>query len=590
MTENRMLNEAVKAIENGQLSRARDLLTRLLRQDQSNVAYWLYMSAVVETEKERTFCLENVLRYDPSNKTAAQGLVMLGVKQPDSAIRHIRPVNERKWEQPKILGEAVEEAPGKRKSRLSPVQVISLAIFGVISIALIFIGIFGNPFYTEPAYVYNNTIPPLLTSGPTPTYLPTNTPVGGIVNNLAGPTPLLFQLDATYTPTPRYIDTPHPVISAYDSGMISLDNGNYEQAIAFLQQAVDAAPGAYDILYYLGQAYLFDEDYDNARRYFDMVLQKNDLFAPAYIGKAKAFLGMDPERDVTELFYKAVSIDEEYIDARLAWADFKLYHGELEDALKDVEIAMEIDSENHQVYYYLAKIYIAQDRYEEALEAAQRAYELNMINPENHLLYGYAFILNDLFEEALPLIETYLSHVNDDYFGWYLLGRALLGAGDPASAVDIFKYTYSERKNIYEMSYYWGLALIEIGEYETAAERLLVPIQRTPRWFEPYAAQARAYYLNEEYNFAKEILEAGKDRAISDRQKATLYYWRGLIYTELGHPGLANASWEALLELPPSEVPAEWWSTAQTSLGSSGTPESTQEPTPTRVASPTPNP
>jgi Tfp pilus assembly protein PilF len=73
MTEDRMLQEAINAIDNGQLSRARDLLTRLLRQDQSNTAYWLYMSAVVETEKERTFCLENDLKYDPGNKTGVQG-------------------------------------------------------------------------------------------------------------------------------------------------------------------------------------------------------------------------------------------------------------------------------------------------------------------------------------------------------------------------------------------------------------------------------------------------------------------------------------------------------------------------------------
>ena len=96
-------------------------------------------------------------------------------------------------------------------------------------------------------------------------------------------------------------------------------------------------------------------------------------------------------------------------------------------------------------------------------------------------------------------------------------------------------------------------------------------------------AQAEAYYLDEQFNLAKETLEDGNDRAISDEQKAALYYWRGMIYTELGYPSIAEENWNNLLELPPSIVPAEWWSAAQTIMG--GAAPSSTEPvsTPTRV-------
>ena len=78
MSEDRILQEAIEAIEKGQRARARDLLTRILRKEPARTDCWLYMSAVVETTKERTFCLENALKYDPENDTALQGLVMLG--------------------------------------------------------------------------------------------------------------------------------------------------------------------------------------------------------------------------------------------------------------------------------------------------------------------------------------------------------------------------------------------------------------------------------------------------------------------------------------------------------------------------------
>ena len=48
-----MLREALEAIARGQRERARDLLTGLLRAGQANPAYWLWMSAVVDTSKER---------------------------------------------------------------------------------------------------------------------------------------------------------------------------------------------------------------------------------------------------------------------------------------------------------------------------------------------------------------------------------------------------------------------------------------------------------------------------------------------------------------------------------------------------------
>ena len=82
MAENLMLQEAIDAIRQGQRRRARDLLTRLLRADQSNPEYWLWMSSVVDSLKERKYCLEMVLRVDPDNRQARQGLVMMGAVPP----------------------------------------------------------------------------------------------------------------------------------------------------------------------------------------------------------------------------------------------------------------------------------------------------------------------------------------------------------------------------------------------------------------------------------------------------------------------------------------------------------------------------
>src|SRR6266568_3025382 len=82
---NDMFNEAVQAVKSGQRLRAKDLLARLIRVEQSNADYWLWMSVAVDSEKEQIFCLQNVLKYDPNSIAARRGLVILGALRPEVA-------------------------------------------------------------------------------------------------------------------------------------------------------------------------------------------------------------------------------------------------------------------------------------------------------------------------------------------------------------------------------------------------------------------------------------------------------------------------------------------------------------------------
>src|ERR1700682_5739852 len=80
-----MFDEAVQALKDGQRLRAKDLLTRLIKVDQSKPDYWLWMSAAVDSEKEQVFCLKNVLRLDPNSVPARRALVVLGAMRPEEA-------------------------------------------------------------------------------------------------------------------------------------------------------------------------------------------------------------------------------------------------------------------------------------------------------------------------------------------------------------------------------------------------------------------------------------------------------------------------------------------------------------------------
>src|SRR5512135_723754 len=96
--ENTILHEAVEALRLGDRARARDLLTRMLKADQNNATYWLWLSSAVETQKERIYCLQSALRLDPQNAAAKRGLVLFGALPPDDSVQPF-PVNHpRVWE------------------------------------------------------------------------------------------------------------------------------------------------------------------------------------------------------------------------------------------------------------------------------------------------------------------------------------------------------------------------------------------------------------------------------------------------------------------------------------------------------------
>ena len=73
MAEDTMFQEAVDALREGDKAKAQDLLTKLLKTDQDNPQYWIWLSAAVEANKERIYCLQTALQLDPENATAKRG-------------------------------------------------------------------------------------------------------------------------------------------------------------------------------------------------------------------------------------------------------------------------------------------------------------------------------------------------------------------------------------------------------------------------------------------------------------------------------------------------------------------------------------
>ncbi|MCL4561503.1 MAG: tetratricopeptide repeat protein, partial [Chloroflexi bacterium] len=324
MPDDAMFKEASDAIRKGELNRARNLFTRLLKSEPDNAQYWLWMSAVVETTKERVYCLREALRRDPQDPTIRGGLVLLGALSPQEAQVQPAPFIRRAYEIP--LGNLEEPAPPAGVSRK---RILFWSGGAAFFILLFIVGMLARRPPTPVTYLQAPGTP-----RPSATLLPTGTAVvRSPTPTFTGPTPLWMQLEATYTPTPFAINTPHPRSEAYRSGINAYEHGNWASMINFMQQVQANEPPSADIIYYIGEAYRFQCEFAAALEQYDHAIQVQPSFAPAYLGRARALLAEDPLADVSADLGQATTLDPSLGEIYLTQAESALNQDDGQAAL-----------------------------------------------------------------------------------------------------------------------------------------------------------------------------------------------------------------------------------------------------------------
>jgi hypothetical protein len=71
------LYDGALALSEGDRERARELLLRVVEQDEANEEAWLWLSGAVDDPEDQRTALENVLALNPQNKHALYGLDVL---------------------------------------------------------------------------------------------------------------------------------------------------------------------------------------------------------------------------------------------------------------------------------------------------------------------------------------------------------------------------------------------------------------------------------------------------------------------------------------------------------------------------------
>jgi tetratricopeptide (TPR) repeat protein len=601
MSNDTIYQEALTAIQQGQRARARDLLTRLLRTTQNNVDYWLWMSAVVDTQNERVFCLEKALKLDPQNKAARRGLILAGALPPDESVRPAQPPR-RKWGTE--IQTTQESAAGGgmfqklqemwAKPSLRPYLLGGLGGGGVLIVLLIFVLVsaISGAFRLRPSKP--RITPDFSTKTPTITITITVTPKFRTATpTLSGPTPLWSFLTATYTPIPRYVDTPHPISGAYRAAVRYYDQGQYEKMVMPMEQAVQEDPNAADLQYYLGEAYRLSEQYPEALEAYEKAIQINPDFAPAYVGRAQVLPNLDPKADILEDLEKAIELDPYLSDAYLERVDYYLARGDIEAAVDDLDAILNLRPELPMIYVYRARAYLQLGQYTQALDDARRAHDLDFTLLPAYLALGEAHLANGNFDQALAYLHVYQVFERDDAYSWFLTGMVYYNTDqDYDKALESFNRALELDEQFVEAYHYRGMTYLAMSDTSQAINDLVKANQKSGyQSFEVNIDLSIALMMAERTGDAYRQFNATFKLAKSDDQKAQVYYWRARDLELADNLRAAAADWEALLTLPEGSAPQAWLDEASAKLFAltpSPTVTLTFTPGPTATITPTP--
>ena len=555
------------------------------------------MSAAVETNKERVYCLETALRIDPEHAAAKRGMVLLGAAPPDENVQPF-PVNRpRAWEEELKLS---HEKPKEKKPFLArPIaRLAGLSGLGIIVCGLAyFLLILPNR--------EQFTRPPTNTPGPSPTFTLTPTFINAtapVTPTFIGPTPLWAFLSVTYTPTPFYllgVEDPQltEILRAIKGAYAK---SNWEEMRGYIQQGMSVRADLPDFWYLMGESYRFEEKNSEARDAYTHALELDPNFGPAYVGLARLELAQNEKADVLGELDLAIEKSPTFTEAYLLRAEYKINHDDPKGALKDVEAADELSPNSALVYLEYARAYLALGDTQDAVAAARRANELDITMLPVYLVLGQAYIANNQPGEAAKALQTYVTYAPEDPAVYFQLGKLHYLAGEYESALEDLEKSIAF-KNAPEARLYHGLTLVELERGSEAVFELEHALDFYPESFIAHLGLTRAYYLEEKFGSAALEADTALVYAETDEQKAQVYYWRARSYDK--QPSrLADAKrdWEALLALPENSMPAAWRREAQKRLVALTTPSVTptvtktsppsKTPSPTRTPSPGPSP
>lgn len=589
--EELMLEQAIESIRQGKFAPAKDLLTRLLRTDQNNAIYWVWMSATMDTHKERLYCLQMAYRMDPANAAARRGLILMGALNPDESLTPFPMNHPRPWEAKIKLADDKPKPTGLKRITGNP--VFRLAMILVLGVAVVGGAIFGLGRFILNSPVSQQT-GLVGTARPTVTAYTNNNGAGVEATPL--PLATLLEGKGTYTPTAIYAATPHgeAALDSYRGAMRAYSRGQWDTVADMMAQVATTQPGSVDAVYFIAEAKRLSGQYKEALDYYQDAIDVNANFAPIYLGRARTKLALNPKNNVIADLNTAIQLDPNFTEAYIERAHYYMNRNDFESAKADMQHAVTLNPTSPLIQLDLARLLLAAGENEAALAAAQKAKELDITMLEAYLVLGIAYRANGQIDQAVKELDLYTQYSPNNAEAFMVLGTAYFNRGDYETALKDINQAI-QLDNTSSEAYYWrGEIHLAKNENDQAVSDFTQALRYNSVYFEAGIALAQALIAtgdssgdSKDYRKAYVAISNIEKLADTDEKRARFLYYRAISYEGIDEQLAAYNDWRALLNLPEKAMTAEMRAKAEAHLVAIKT---ATPPPPSETATLTPSP
>ena len=189
----------------------------------------------------------------------------------------------------------------------------------------------------------------------------------------------------------------------------------------------------------------YAKNYRAAVADFSQALQLDAKYSPAALYLARAHNALYDQQKARHYFERAIEIDPDYMEARASLAGMLLDIGDLDEAIRQLNVVTQRDKSNAMAWYLQSQAYCRKEIFADSIVSANRSIDLTPENGEAHFWLAESLRLSGKYEDSMESYQRYLrlSDFNSKLAGnlnYYVLGfLAGMGKKKRASQQDIWK-------------------------------------------------------------------------------------------------------------------------------------------------------
>jgi tetratricopeptide (TPR) repeat protein/uncharacterized caspase-like protein len=176
-----------------------------------------------------------------------------------------------------------------------------------------------------------------------------------------------------------------------------------------------------------------EQDYKKAAELFERALATDPTYSRAAFYLGRTYSALFDYEHAGRYYKEAIRLDPDYLEAHANYGGILLDTGDVDEAVRQLNIVVQRESSNPLAFTLLAQAYRFKSLFPQSIDAARKAIQINPKTAEPHLWLADSLRLSGKFSDARPVYDQYLKLSDFDSklagkLNYYVLG-SLVGMG-----------------------------------------------------------------------------------------------------------------------------------------------------------------